>query len=341
MIDQKPPMPPARQDMPADRYAVRRAALLTEMTARDRVPGRRRLAFAGLATAALAGAAAVALIAVPDAGDGGSGGPTAVKVVPVSAVQVLDHAAARADQAAEPRPDQYVYTEAEERGLNLGDVIRSKSWRSVSGERVGLSVDSGDKERSWICEAVEPKQATEIDPAKVPGDCQNGPFYRRDLPEDAQAMRAWLYEHSPTSNPPDVRAFSYVHEIVSGSGLTPAAQAAIFKAASTIPGVTVSDESTESIAVGQTWRNVRHELLFEPGTYRFLGTRQVVDHDRSFQPEGGKPDTDPGADNVDAKGMPRNSAFADDKQGTVIGQWMIVSQQVVDTIPAEYFNRAS
>jgi hypothetical protein len=64
MIDLQPP---ARQDLPADRHAARRAALLTEMTARRRAPVR-RLAFGGLTAAALAGGVAAALVAVPDTG---------------------------------------------------------------------------------------------------------------------------------------------------------------------------------------------------------------------------------------------------------------------------------
>jgi hypothetical protein len=322
MIDLQPP---ARRDMPADRHAARRAALLNEMTARRRVPVS-RLAFGGLASAALAGGVAAALIAVPDAVPEPD---RPARVVPMSATQVLDRAAQTASQAAEPRPDQYVHTKTVSRADYLpGGVIRAESWYSVDGKRIGLKIEAG--ERFWVCEAV-PKPS----PSTAPADCKNQPVYRRDLPVDAKAMREWLYKNAlAKALPPDVRAYSYVHEIVSLAKLTPAAQAAMFKATGTIPGVRVVQSSARHIAVGQTWRGLRSELLFEPGTYRLIGTRTVADPDRSFQPEGDTwaPDSDPRG--LDEKGLPRKRYGADQKPGTVVGSWTIVDQRVVDAIPA-------
>ncbi|WP_329518798.1 CU044_5270 family protein [Spirillospora sp. NBC_01491] len=364
MTDQNPLMPPERQDMPAGRHTARRAALLTEMSARRRVPGR-RLAFGGLAALGLAGGVAAALVAVPDGGPG----PAPSTIVPVSAVQVLDRAAVTAGRGAAPRPDQYIYTEAETQDEDFG-VIHEKLWRSVSGKGIGLKLDSGDwKQRYWMCEAVQPMEATKIDPAKVPDDCKNGATPRRDLPTDTKAMRAWLLKQGSKIKalPPDVGAFQFVHEVVSGPEPTPAAQAALFKAAGALPGVTVSKPDPGSIAVGQTYHDIRFELLFEPKTYRFIGTRQVVDHDRAFQPKGGDPNggelagpdpagsnpagSDPAGPNPDSgsKGNPDGRPAgshgggyaANKKQGTVLGGWKIVSRKVVGAIPATYLKPAS
>ncbi|MFI0448467.1 CU044_5270 family protein [Actinomadura sp. 6N118] len=349
MIDQQSPLPPARQDMPAEHQDARRVHLMAEMAemagmagSRRRLPGGgRRWAIGGLATAGLAGAMAAAMIAVPDAGpDGGQGGGGSTPaIVPVSAVEVLDRAAATVGRTAEPRPDQYVYTETEQRDRHpVANTIQSKSWRSVSGKRVGLIMDSGNwNERFWMCEAAlrknstgkEPKKLPEVDPSKVPGDCRNTPFYRRDLPGDPKAMRAWLYRNSQGGNPPDVQVFHTVEETVSGVRLTPAAQAAIFKATGTLPGVTVSRVSPTAIAVGQTWNGIRLELIFEAKTYRLLGTRQVVDHDRSFQPKGGKK-------YPKGRGPSESAEMAGMKPGTLLRQWTIVKQTVVDEIPAKY-----
>ncbi|MFC5753334.1 CU044_5270 family protein [Actinomadura rugatobispora] len=327
MIDLQPP---ARQDMPADRHAARRAALLTEMTARRRVPAR-RLAFGGLATAALAGGVAAALIAVPDTGPD-TGGDTGrnigpAEVVPMSATQVLDRAAETAARAAEPRPGQYIYTEAESRAAYLPrGVIRAKSWYSVNGKRIGLKIEGG--ERFWVCEAVK-----RPDPSKAPADCKNPPYYRRDLPVNAKAMRDWLYKNGLGNvYPPDVRAYRYADEILGVSKLTPAAQAAMFKAIGTIPGVKVVRSTSQHIAVGQTWRGLRHELLFAPKTYRFIGTRQVADHDTSFQPKGGR----------ELTGPERKKLYGvDQKDGTVVGSYTVVDQRVVDAIPPAYLQGAS
>jgi hypothetical protein len=327
MIDLQPP---ARRDMPADRHAARRAALLTEMTARRRVPAR-RLAFGGIAAAALAGGVAAALIAVP--GTDRDGGPA--RVVPMSATQVLDRAAETAARAAEPRPGQYVYTEAESRAFDSPGVVREKTWYSVDGTRIGLKIEGG--ERFWVCEAMRRPV-----PSQAPADCRNQPFYRRDLPVDAKAMRDWLYRHAPgTLLPPDVRAFGYVQEIVSGSRLAPAAQAAMFKAAGTLPGVKVARSASRHIAVGQTWRGVRIELLFEPGTYRFVGTRTVADPDRSFQPKGGKEAPQVKDLPKGRKQEPQMRYGADQKPGTPLLSRMVVDQRVVDAIPPTYLKGAS
>ncbi|MFI0357849.1 CU044_5270 family protein [Actinomadura sp. 9N407] len=321
MIDQQPPMPPARQDMPADRHAARRAALLTEMTARRRFPAR-RVAFGGLAAATLAGGVTAALIAVPDTGPGT--GPA--QIVPMSATQVLDRAAEAAAKAPEPRPGQYIYTETESRaGYLPRGLIRAKSWYAVNGKGIGLKIEGG--ERFWVCEAV-----AKPSPSRAPADCKNQPGYRRDLPVDAKAMRDWLYKTAPSVLPPDVRTYLYVFEIAAGAKLSPGAQAALFKATGTIAGVQVVQSTPGSIAVGQTWRGIRSELLFEPKTYRFIGTRTVADPDTSFQPKGGT---------VPPEMDKRKPFGADLKPGTVADSYMIVDQRVVDAIPAAYVKGAS
>ncbi|MEU5881806.1 hypothetical protein [Spirillospora sp. NPDC047279] len=205
-------------------------------------------------------------------------------------------------------------------------MIRSRTWSSVDGTRIGLKIEGG--QRFWVCEAVR-KPA----PSTAPADCENQPFYRRDLPVDAKAMRAWLYR-SPwgTLLPPDVRAYSRVQELLAGSQLTPAAQAAVFKATATLPGVKVVESTARHVAVGQAWRGVRIEFLFAPGTYRFIGVRTVADHDRSFQPEGGKepPKVLKGPKRA---ADPWTRYGADQKQGTHLLSWMILDQRVVDAIP--------
>ncbi|WP_067479227.1 CU044_5270 family protein [Actinomadura hibisca] len=322
MIDLQPP---ARQDMPADRQAAWRAALLTEMTASRRLPVR-RLAFGGLAATALVGGVAAALVAVPDGGQ--DAGP--VQVVPMSATQILDRAAEAAGKVAEPRPDQYVHTESEARGDYLpGGLVREQTWYSVNGSRIGLKIEAG--ERFWRCEAVQRPV-----PSKTPADCKNQPFYRRDLPNDAKTMRDWLYRSSAVKYvPADVRAYGQAQEVLRSSRLTPAAQAAMFKAIGTLPGVKVVRSTRQHIVVGQTWLGLRAELLFEPRTFRLIGGRSVADNDRSFQPEGSKEFQE----TLLRGGKKRYGA--DRKEGTVATSWTIISQRVVDAIPPAYLKDGS
>ncbi|MFC9977518.1 CU044_5270 family protein [Spirillospora sp. NPDC127200] len=323
MIDLQPP---ARQDMPAERQAAWRAAVLAEMTAPRRVPAR-RLAFGGLAATALAGGVAATLVAVPDGGR--DAGP--VQVAPMSATQVLDRAAETAGRAAEPRPDQYVHTETESRaGYLPGGVIRVQTWYSVNGARIGLKIEGG--ERFWVCEAVK-----RPDPAKAPADCKNRPFYRRDLPSNAKAMRDWLYKNEDMVHrpPADVRAYLHAGQVLRGSRLTPAAQAAMYKALGTVPGVKVVRTTGQHIAIGQTWLGLRTELLFEPETFRLIGGRTVADDDRSFEPEGTK-------DFQDELLRGNNKRYgADRKKGTVATSWRMVGQRVVDAIPPAHLKAGS
>ncbi|MBO2455605.1 CU044_5270 family protein [Actinomadura barringtoniae] len=344
MIDQLPPA----QDMPAGRQDARRAHLVTEMTTRRRRPAR-RLVIGGIATAGVTGGLATAmtaaLVLAPTAEIGGNR-PAA----PASAAEILDRAATAATQKAPtPRPDQYVYSETEQFAQGAderGFILRSKGWASVSGKRINLVVDSANwKERQWTCEEAqrrnstgkEPKTLPGFDPGRVPNDCKNGPAYRRDLPADATAMRKWLYRHaSGGARPQDVEVFDFARETAGRAKLSPAARAALYKAAGTLPGVTVTQGTVtvaghQGVAVGQTWHGVRSELVFEPGTYRFIGSREVVDYDASFKPDWGKRGPkDP------KKAYYDRPVTRTVPAGTVLGYLVIVKLQVVDRIPASY-----
>jgi hypothetical protein len=205
-----------------------------------------------------------------------------------------------------------------------GGVIRTKTWYSVNGKRIGLKIEGG--ERFWMCEAIKRPV-----PSKAPADCKNQPYFHRDLPGDAKAMREWLYKNALGILPPDVRAYHYVQETLALTRLTPAAQAAIFKATGTIPGVKIVQSTPRHITIAQTWRGIRRELLFDPKSYRLIGTRNVTDHDRSFQPKGEVPS--------ELEKLPQYGA--DQKEGTVLTSQTIVDQRAVDAIPPTYLKAAS
>ncbi|MFG2003261.1 CU044_5270 family protein [Spirillospora sp. NPDC048911] len=340
MIDQRPPMPPDRQDLPAGHQAARRVHLMSELAATRRHRPVLRWAVGGLVTAGLSGGLAAALILTPTAEIGGN-----PPVAPASAAEILDRAAgAAAKPGAGPRPDQYVYTDATQRRHRLpangsGPVrveftFHTRSWQSVSGKRPGLFIASGDdKVTRWICEAAmpkvtkEPKKLFEVDPDKVPGDCRNDPAFRKDLPTDAKAMRAWLYQHSQGGNPPDVQVFHTVGETLGHHRASPAAMAAIFQATKTLPGVTltrgqVTLGARKGIAIGQSWRGIRYELVFEPTTYQLIGERWSVDHDQSFDPPGGKP-----------RGPASAEPHLKAKQGTVMEYTVINKSAFTDSVP--------
>jgi hypothetical protein len=333
--------PPARQDIPAGHHTARRAHLMSEMTARPRRLSGRRLLIGGLTTAGLASGLAAALVIFPTAGVGGN-----PPVARAGAAEILNRAATTAANQPDlrPRPDQFVYVESKSRQapLSAGEGLPTqpglsthrRAWLSVSGKRAGLLRNAG-KPPIWLCDAgpnatgKEPKMLPKVDLTDPPIDCHGVPAVR-NLPTDAGAMRSWLYRNSQGGNPPDVQAFVTVGDTLRESYVSPAAKAAMFKATATIPGVTVTGNTVDlagrkGVAVGQTWHGIRHELIFEAGTYRLLGERQIVDHDDSFQPSGGK-----------AAGL-KSSGTAPDpiesmKQGTVLYTMATLKLTIADKV---------
>ncbi|MGI5165959.1 CU044_5270 family protein [Spirillospora sp. CA-253888] len=296
--------PPPSRDLPPGRHDARRAHLLEEITTRRGpsafgLPSRRRLLFGGLASAALAGGVTAALVLVPP----GDGPP---QMAQAGAVTVLNRAADAA--AAEPelklRPDQYLYVESKGRyGYGPGPKRHThrQAWLSADGRHAGLIVqkEGGQWERFWSCtsgsgvngdsRALNPTGP--LDLRNPPTDCKDRPAVRTDLPTGTRAMRDWLYRNSEGENPPDVQAFITVGDTLGEGYLPPGARAAVFRAATTIPGVSARRPVTDlagrtGVAVGQTWQGIRSELIFDARTYRLLGERTVVDDEDAFRPKG-------------------------------------------------------
>lgn len=333
MIDQLPPP----RDMPAERHAARRAHLMNEMTTRHRAP-RRGLMLGSVATAGLAGGIAAVLVLAP-ATDVGGKTPGAQ----AGATEILLRAATTAEKQPElkPRPDQFIYFESQGKQAELpgqpGHSGQRKAWLSVSGKRAGLLLGGPRAEGVWLCDrepdkngAVVAEQPENVDIRKPPVNCHNSPAYRRGLPTDPAAMRKWLYRNSHGGNPPDVQAFITVGDTIRETYIQPASLAAMFKAAAKIPGVTLTKDAVDfagrkGIAVGQTWHGLRHELIFEPKTYRLLGEREVVDYGNSFRPSGGKtPETKPWT--------PEPQMRKNMKEGTVVYQDANFKTAVTDKI---------
>ncbi|GAA2081783.1 CU044_5270 family protein [Actinomadura alba] len=333
--------PPPRQDMPAGHHAARRTHLMSEMTTRHRRRSGRRVLIGGLTTAALAGGVAAALVIAPTAEVDHE--PT---VALAGAPQILDRAAATAagQPDIKPRPDQFVYVEAKSRQAPLrvvagqpvqpGQVTHRRVWLSVNGERAGLLHNDGE-DPTWLCDTApnakgrEPKKLPEVDLTRPPRECHAFPAYRPGLPTDPRTMRSWLYRESRGGNPPDVQAFITVGDTLRESYVAPAAKAAMFKAAATIPGVTVTGDTVDlagrkGIAVGQTWNRIRHELIFEAKTYRLLGERQVVDHDDTFKPSGGK--------SAPPKSGRAPDAIGSAKEGTVLYTRATLTLTITDKV---------
>jgi len=270
----------------------------------------------GLGAVLVAGGVAAVLVPL----QGRDGGGDAPRQVNVAATEVLSRAsrAAAAQPDLKPRPGQFLYFESrafqiaisvqDGRAKGAEERTYRKDWLSVDGRRAGLMQVTGGVDplgTMWLCNgsadydrreaAAKAKgHQAKVDLADPPTGCHNQPAAPPGLPTEAGAMRAWLYKHSEGGNPPDVQAFVTLGDTIRAQYIRPASLAAMFKAAATIPGVTVTRNVVDlagrkGIAVGQTWQGIRYEVIFDAATYRFLGERQLVDHDDSFRPKGGKP----------------------------------------------------
>nr|WP_281174936.1 CU044_5270 family protein [Actinomadura oligospora] len=302
-------LPPPRRDL-VDHDAVRDQLLreTRQMPTRTRSP---RLILGGLAVTLAAGAAAAAVVIVPSGGKGGNGGdePT---ITPVAATEVLDRASKAAGELPDvtPRGDQYLYMASKSRQyvsfINGKQEVDRRSrmegrveWRSIDGRHAGLMSQTGMGD-TWMCdnssdyEAMSAKAKAagtgrpKVNAAKPPKGCHDTPAMVTGLPTTQQAMRSWLYEHSQGGNPADVQAFITMGDTVRDRYLRPSSLALMFKAAGTIPGVTVTRDVTDlagrkGIAIGQTFNGTRRELVFDPKTYRYLGDREYVSHKDSHK----------------------------------------------------------
>jgi hypothetical protein len=126
----------------------------------------------------------------------------------------------------------------------------------------------------------------------VTEECVPIPAYRTDLPTDVDAMVRHLYRPEPHPAPgadtvygpvdsADQLAFVRVGHTILDSRHSPAVQAAAFRAAERIPGVTARPDTADAagrrgIAVTRTFRGFRVELVFDATTYAYLGSGIVV-----------------------------------------------------------------
>ncbi|MFI6532727.1 CU044_5270 family protein [Nonomuraea sp. NPDC050547] len=303
---------PARRDLPG--HESRKQHLMSELSTLHRTPPRRRLFFSALAASALATGTAVALI-IPGLHDE-TGRPhelapdASVTLAGAPAVLVKASQYAANEPELKPARGQFMYFESksaqsgilDERGQGQPpEASHRHVWLPAFGGQAGLlREDGGQGNGTWLCHKndgatppAEEKVEEEIDLAKPPTGCEDAPAYRTDLPTDVKAMKDWLYRNSHGGNPPDVQAFVTVGDTIREAYVGPKSLAAMFKATAEIPGTKVYDNVTDSagrpgIAVGQTFHGVRHDLIFDPETFKYLGERQVVDYDDSFHPSGGK-----------------------------------------------------
>ncbi|GIG62253.1 hypothetical protein Lfu02_66250 [Longispora fulva] len=211
-------------------------------------------------------------------------------VANAEAGEVLRGAAdsARQDQGLAARPEQFVYVESVTWYPKQGEPGQStvRSWLSVDGTRDGL-ISSDLPGRAGLTDQPVPGcrdgRAAEWEPdgtlsADRTRPCTPEPGYLADVPTDPVRARARLYTEA-AGDDRDQDAFVAVGALLTRGYLAPAARAALFTAAATIPGVQVVRDVADAagrlgVAVARTDRGVRYELVFDPATHALRGWQQ-------------------------------------------------------------------
>ncbi|MBM0258540.1 CU044_5270 family protein [Micromonospora sp. 4G55] len=291
-----------------DAQARARAALLARIAEREAtVPNRpeqveprgwRLPGWAWPSGLATFGAAAL-VVGVVAVGGLGQGTPPAGQsarqppyVAGGSIVQTFELAAVHAETEpfTPPRPDQWTYVElkivrgkvAEDKGQASSETTRS--WQRADGRQSAVMVD-GKLEITT--------EAAEVQHSLPPQDYPT----LAGLPTEPRALLGWLRAQIPSGRGDNARgdALSYavIDSMLRDNVLPPSVKATLLRVLALIPGVTQSKDPVDfdgrpAVAVGMVqdgWRH--HDILLDPTTHEFLGSRTVVVKDHTT-PEGVK-----------------------------------------------------
>ncbi len=257
----------------ADQLAAARAQFVAGM----KPPRRGRAGIIAVATLAAAAAVAAVVMVVPFGSPDSTGHDVALTgaATPVeTAVQLLNHAAAtvRSKPDGVPRPDQFYY-------VRRGGY---EAWFSVDGTHDGQIITSQNSPITTPgCVDGRSKVLDKYDrPTGATEECTPRRAYRDDLPATADDMLKFLQ-----GNDKGRSVNSYGKDVLgmfSGSYLPGPQRAALFEAATRVPGLTVvHNVSSGRPGIGISWpvpEGSRPEaqptvIVFDKDTYEYLGTK--------------------------------------------------------------------
>lgn len=236
-------------------------AIAKEGRRRAGVPSRRLVLRAGFAATAAAAVTGTVVVAT----DGG--GP---RMSALSAAQVLDRAADRyrADGAGAPVPrdDQYLYAkEIYTRTISKNGkrtTHMDEFWISVDGSRPSRYVYDGRiKDEPSLSSHETRWPPTEY--AKL-----------AELPTDPDELLE-LFTRSSSGGIPTYMDFLMLMR--DPRVMPPGLQAAAFEALAKLPGIVLDDDEVDALGrhgIGVTYPGMTIGLVFEQGTYAYLGLRQ-------------------------------------------------------------------
>ncbi|MBF9130017.1 CU044_5270 family protein [Plantactinospora sp. S1510] len=211
----------------------------------------------------------------------------------VQAAEFLQRAAdaARADRTPAPRADQFILTTTKSFFPVVGqdDLATSltRSWMSVDGTHDGqiwVSDPVPGERQSTVIPGCRDGRAAEWGPngtlLSSTRQCKPGRAYLDDLPTGATSMLNYLRKMSGVAGPSDEQTFANVGVLIQSGYLPAQSRAALYEAATKIPGVVASPTLTDAagrvgVGVSLAGQIDRYDLIFDSQTYRFLGWQVV------------------------------------------------------------------
>lgn len=221
---------------------------------------------------------------------------TLPKVSAMSAEEVLGRAAGAVTDLS-PRDDQFVKVSSQTmyEADVVGEAEKESRYLYRTKRTIWLSAD-GTRDGALKIEYLEPhaypgwpippeaykEKGTEWMRLPACNSVRDTAYTSlKKLPADPEKMRAYLYDRPHGDNPPDTEAWTAVGDLLRETYVPAPQRAALFKAAATIPGVTVTENTEDAagrtgIGVGRVSGGVREEIIFDPSTYELLGERGIV-----------------------------------------------------------------
>ncbi|MGW7085992.1 CU044_5270 family protein [Streptomyces sp. NPDC054871] len=273
------------RDLPPGRHQLLREHLLTEIRqneiqSEEKTPKTRKSWFrpALIAGAVAASVVAGVLVASPFGDQAAQAGPPSKETV-----RMLEEIAAAAKEQPAPkdvRDDQFVYIKSKVGYMASGEgktqiqpIHEREYWQSVDGKHTEML---HEPQNDFTNEPMPP------DLPLVEGDAS----YRslQKLPTDPVNMLDWLHRVSDGGKSEDQNTFVLVGDLSYESLMPPKQAAALYLAASKIPGVKLIEDAVDAegrhgIAIAREDDGERQELIFDKKTKQFIGERQVAVED--------------------------------------------------------------
>ncbi|MGW7068479.1 CU044_5270 family protein [Streptomyces sp. NPDC054855] len=269
------------RDLPPGRHHLLRERLLNEIRQNEKkspeAPKSQKRWFrsALIAGAVAASVAAGLLVASPFGDRPAQAAPSAETV---RMLEEIAEAARRQPAPKDLRDDQFVYVKSKV-GYMSAQAGEPGKVDPVHQREIWLSVDGLHTE--ILHEPANDQDMERLEPELPLPESDSNYRNLQKLPTDPVNMLDWLHKESDGGKSDDQNAFVLVGDLSYESLMPPKQAAALYLAASRIPGVELIEDAVDAdgrhgVAIAREDDGVREELIFDKETKQFLGEREVA-----------------------------------------------------------------